>query len=86
MVPVLHVDMMAVGLIWGITMQRLHHTPPVRAGANCQDFVPSFTRVYFAPCIFIFKVDVGIAKAKCAHLQSPRFNSKPPIIHTCTFF
>ena len=41
MVPVLHVGKMAVGLIWGITMQRLHHTPPVRAGANCQDFVYS---------------------------------------------
>jgi len=55
MVPVLHVGKMAVDLIWGITMQRLHHTPPVRAGANCQDFVSSFTRVhYFASCIFIF--------------------------------
>ena len=54
MVPVLHVGTMAVGLIWGITMQRLHHTPPVRAGANCQDFVYS---LFLYRAFSIFKVD-----------------------------
>ena len=78
MVPVLHVGTMAVGLIWGITMQRLYHTPPVRAGANCQDFVYS---LFLYRAFSIFKVDVDITEAKCAHLYFPRFNSKPPIIH-----
>ena len=54
MVPVLHVGTMAVGLIWGITMQRLHHTPPVRAGANCQDFVCS---LFLYRAFSIYKVD-----------------------------
>ena len=65
MVPVLHVVTMAVGLIWAIAMQRLHHTPPVRAGANCQDFVYSS---FLYRAFSIFKVNLGITEAKCGHL------------------